>query len=294
MKPFIPFPQHCSDDVKVYQYAVNCYADALLSFGPVMIECGNVSRFTPLGLNILASMIHNLHLQGRDITLTPPGNPKTFQYMVDQGFFVEFHFDGANKPLKQARRSTSVMLRRMDEFIGSYPVEVADWLSRNSSVPAEAVKDMVEITLAELINNVFDHSKSPIGCCICAQAYKDEGKLTLSVTDLGVGFLESLLPRYSFLESDEAAISLAIEKGVSSKSRRRNTGAGLDILSGWMKTQHGELEIISKDGRWRQLSQGTCEHETLRFSFPGTCINMHVPTNVLLALNAVRECERYD
>ena len=285
---------HCSDDVKVYRYAVRCYADALLSFGPVIIDCGNLSTLTPLGLNILASMIHNLHLQGREITFIPPANRKTLQYMTDQGFFVEFHFDNVNKPLKQANRSTSVMLRRMDEFVGSYPIEVADWLSRNSSVPAEAVRDMVGITLAELINNVFDHSKSPIGCCICAQAYKDEGKLTLSVTDLGIGFLESLLPQYSSLQSDEAAISFAVQEGVSSRSNRRNRGAGLHILSEWMKTQCGELEIISKDGRWRQLPQGSCEHETLRFSFPGTCINMHVPTDVLLALNTERECELYD
>jgi len=294
MTPFIPFPPNCSDDVKVYRNVVGCYEDALLSFGPVTIDCGNVSRFTPSGLNILASMIHSLEWRGREIIFIPPGNPKAFQYMADQGFFVEFQFDGVNKPLKQARRSTSVMLRRMDEFVGSYPSQVADWLSHNSSVPAEAVKDMVDISLAELINNVFDHSKSPIGCCICAQAYKEEGKLTLSVTDLGIGFLESLLPRYSFLESDEEAIALAIEKDVSSRSNRRNKGAGLHILSEWMKTHRGELEIISKDGRWRQRPQGICEHETLRFSFPGTCINMHVPTNVLLALNSERECERYD
>lgn len=294
MQPFIPFPNNCSDDVKNYRYAVSCYADALLSFGPVIIECGNVYRFTPLGLNMLASMIHNLHLQGREITFTPPENHKVLQYMTDQGFFVEFNFDSVDKPLRRAHRSRSVMLRRMDEFVGSYPVEVADWLSRNSSVPAEAVRDMVEITLTELINNVFDHSKSPIGCCICAQAYKDEGKLMLSITDLGIGFLESLLPRYSFLQSDEAAISYAVKEGVSSRSNRRNRGAGLHILSDWMKTQHGELEIISKDGRWRQLPQGNCEHETLCFSFPGTCINMHVPIDVLLALNAERECERYD
>ena len=224
----------------------------------------------------------------------PPAGQKTLQYMADQGFFTEFQFISAERKLKQARRSTSVMLRRMHDFIGSYPIEVADWLSSNSSVPREAVRDMVGITLTELMNNVFDHSQSPIGCCVCAQAYRSEGNLTLSVTDLGIGFLKSLFPRYIHLKSDAEAITMAIREGVSSKLMRRNRGAGLHILSGWMKKQQGEFEIISMDGRWRQSAQGNQLHETLRFSFPGTCITMHVPTDVLLASHGAGEYERYD
>jgi anti-sigma regulatory factor (Ser/Thr protein kinase) len=294
MQPFIPFPTKCGDDLKVYQYSVECYRDALLSFGPVTIECGNVHMFTPLGLNLLASLIHNLHLQGREIIFIPPTEAKTLQYMTDQGFFDEFQFASSKSQLKQAKRSTSVMLRRMHDFVGSYPMQVADWLSRNSAVPQGAVEDMVAITLPELMNNVFDHSNSPIGCCVCAQAYQKEGKLTLSVTDLGIGFLESLLPRYDHLETESEAIALAVQKGVSSKSTRRNTGAGLYILCDWVKTQQGELEIISKDGKWKQLPKGERQQETLSFPFPGTCINMHVPTAVLRASNSTREYERYD
>jgi len=292
--PYIPFPPQCSDDIKAYRNAVGCYSDASLAFGLVTFDCGNVEMFTPPGLNLLASMIHNLHLQGREIIFIPPANSKTLQYLTDQGFFVEFQFISSERKLKHARRSTSVMLRRMDDFVGSYPMEVADWLSRNSTVPQAAVRDMVGITLPELMNNVFDHSQSPIGCCVCAQAYRREGKLTLSVTDLGIGFLATLYPRYAHLHSDEDAIALAVQDGVSSKTKRNNRGAGLHILSDWLKRQRGELEIISKDGRWRQLSNGSVLHETLRFSFPGTCINMHVPTAVLLASKVENEMERYD
>jgi len=292
--PFIPFPVICSEDIKVYNYVVECYRDALLSVDPVIFECGNIRTFKPLGLNLLASLIHNLHLQGRDIIFTPPKEPKTLQYMADQGFFVEFQFVSSNRQLKQKKRSTSVMLRRMDEFVGSYPLQIAEWLSRNSSTPQEAVEDMVAVTLPELMNNVFDHSNSPIGCCVCAQAYRSEGKLTMSVTDLGIGFLASLLPRYKQLKTDVEAIALAVQEGVSSKSNRRNRGAGLYILSDWLKEQRGELEIISMDGRWRQLPQGSTQHENLPFSFPGTCINLSVPTDVLLASNGPRTDERYD
>lgn len=294
MRPFISFPHNCSDDVEKYRYAICGYRDALLAFGSVIVDCGNVVMFTPPGLNLLASMTHNLHLQGREIEFIPPADPRTLQYLIDQGFFTEFQFIGSNSKLSQAKRSTSVMLRRMHDFVGSYPIEVADWLSRNSSVSQEAVRNMVGITLPELMNNVFDHSESPIGCCVCAQAYLKEGKLILSVTDLGIGFLASLFPRYQQLRSDEDAIALAVQEGVSSKKRQNNRGAGLHILSDWLKQQHGELEIISMDGRWRQSSQGKVQHETLRFSFPGTSITMRVPTAVLLAADNMQDHERYD
>jgi hypothetical protein len=254
MLPFIPFPSVCGDDLKVYKYTMDCYRDALISFGAVTVECGDVRMFTPLGLNLLASLIHNLHLQGREIVFIPPSTEKTLQYLADQGFFDEFQFASSRNQLRQARRSTSVMLRRMHEFVGSYPIQVADWLSRNSAVPQAAVEDMVAITLPELMNNVFDHSSSPIGCCVCAQAYKEEGRLTLAVTDLGIGFLESLLPRYGYLN--------------------------------W--------RFISRDGKWKQLPNGKLELETLSFPFPGTCINMRVPTALLSASSGTLEHEHYD
>jgi hypothetical protein len=72
MLPFIPFPSVCGDDLKVYKYTMDCYRDALISFGAVTVECGDVRMFTPLGLNLLASLIHNLHLQGREIVFIPP------------------------------------------------------------------------------------------------------------------------------------------------------------------------------------------------------------------------------
>jgi anti-sigma regulatory factor (Ser/Thr protein kinase) len=294
MLPFIPFPSVCGDDLKVYKYTMDCYRDALISFGAVTVECGDVRMFTPLGLNLLASLIHNLHLQGREIVFIPPSTEKTLQYLADQGFFDEFQFASSRNQLRQARRSTSVMLRRMHEFVGSYPIQVADWLSRNSAVPQAAVEDMVAITLPELMNNVFDHSSSPIGCCVCAQAYKEEGRLTLAVTDLGIGFLESLLPRYGYLETDVEAIALAVQKGVSSKSTIRNAGAGLYILCDWVRNQQAELEIISRDGKWKQLPNGKLELETLSFPFPGTCINMRVPTALLSASRGTLEHEHYD
>ena len=94
-----------------------------------------------------------------------------------------------------------------------------------------------------------------------------------SVADLGVGFLDTLLPQYPYLSANEEAIALAIQEGISSKSRGSNAGAGLSILCDFLK-HRGNLEIISIDGLWQQDSAGDSLRRSMPFSFPGSCINI--------------------
>jgi hypothetical protein len=291
---FVPFPYVCSEEVSNYKHTFSCYRAALINFEPVRIECGNTVQFRPLGLTILASMIHNLHLIGKDILFTPPAKKETLQYLTDQGFFEEFAFEGPRTFLTRRRHSKSVMLRRLDQFEGTYPMQIAQWLERNSQIPGPAIADMINITLPEIINNVFDHSNSPIGCCVCAQAYKSTKQLMFSVTDLGVGFLQTLYPHYPHLTSESEAIALSVRPGVSSKTRKSNAGAGLYILSDWLQHHGGELEIISRDGRWKQFSDGKATRGNLSFSFPGSSINLCVHTEALERTVQHEEVDRYD
>jgi len=140
---------------------------------------------------------------------------------------------------------------------------------------------MIMVTMPEVINNVFDHSDSPFGCYVCAEAYPQEHRLMLSVMDFGVGFLYRLNPRYPQLTSDAEAIALAVKDGVSSRPTGKHAGSGLYILSDWSKGREGDLEFISQNGRWTQSPRGVTRTEDLPFSFPGTCINLRIRTDKL-------------
>lgn len=294
MVPFIPFPRQCSEKVEDYKYTIRCYSEALYSCEPVRVECGDCRFFRPFGINLLTSLIHSLQLHDCIVYFTPPKDASALQYLADQGFFTEFAFQSSGHPLRRNSRSTSVVLRVLNDFDGSYLMQIAHWLTANSSIPREAARDIVAIPLPEIINNVFDHSGSLIGCCISAQAYPREKQLMFSVTDLGVGFLKNLLLRYPQLNCEKDAIDLAVQLGVSSKSRSSNCGAGLDILTGWLRTHHGEIEIISYDGLWKQGQDGHRSRRTLSFAFPGTCINLCIHTDPLLESNSTLEYQRYD
>ena len=271
----IPFRHDCSENIDDYRFAIRCFHEALLGIEPVRIEMGNVRFLRPFGLNLLAGMISELLRCGQDVSITLPHDQKVREYLSAQGFYKEFPTEPAGR-IRQSPRSTSVGLRRLDQLDGDYLTRVAYWLKGNSSIPLESVRDMVMITMPEVITNVFDHSKSPFGCYVCAQAYPQEERLMLSVIDFGIGFCATLSPRYQDITSDAQAIALAVRDGVSSKARKWNAGRGLYILSDWVKKRKGQLEIVSRDGHWTQNSHGATHTRTLPFEFPGSCINLSI------------------
>lgn len=272
----IPFPRECAHGLKSYEYTIKCYADAINCQDNVLIECGNVCFFQPMGLTLLASMTFSLIKDGtRKAYFMKPKNEAVLKYLVDQDFFNEFAIEGTDSNrIAAAPRSSSLGLRRLEYFDGTYLDQIPRWLRRNSHMTPEIITDVINTTVPEIINNVFDHSRSPIGCYICAQAYPKEKRLMLSTIDLGVGFLKTLRPKFPSLTNNADAIELAVQPRITSQSKIHNAGAGLDVLSGFLKEFSGNLEIISRNGRWTQDKTGSCRKSTLPFQFPGTCLNL--------------------
>ena len=281
----LKFPQQCGNDIQSYRRVINDYRKLIaMTDQDVLFDCREIDFIRPLGVNILALLIRSLLQQvSRKIFFTHPSDRACRKYLENQGFYKEFLIQ--DNVIEAVPRSTSVGLRRIESFEPLYLEEIAEWLNRNSLLPDQVIKDAVKITLSEIINNVIDHSRSSIGCYISAQAYPNENRLIFSVADLGVGFLETLRPEYNDLSKNEEAIALAVQSGVSSKSRGGNAGAGLDILCGFLKHCSGHLEIISIDGVWRQNPDGTSSTDTIPFSFPGSCINIEFDNQTIMNIS---------
>lgn len=279
----LKFPEQCENDIQCYRRVINDYWKSIDAKNhDVLFDCGDVCFIRPLGGNILALLIRGLLQQGsRTVLFTPPNNKYCRKYLEDQGFYKEFPVQNDNV-IKTAPRQTSVGLRRIQSFEPLYLDEIARWLSKNSKLPQKVINDAVKITLSEIIHNVIDHSQSSIGCYISAQAYPQAGRLQLSVADIGIGFFATLRDRYKDLNNNEGAIALAVQSGVSSKSKVGNVGAGLYILSDFLKRCSGSLEIISINGVYRQKHDGTLSTDTIPFSFPGTCINIEFDNRKIL------------
>ncbi len=240
-----------------------------------------------MGLNILSAFIsHYLRLEN-NVHIKEPKRIEVNQYLERQGFYE--HFNITNKGLSSSK-NTSVTLRNLYEMEGNYLTDIINWITSNSKIDSTNAYDFVQINLVEIITNVFDHSKSEIGCYISAQAYNKKHQLSLSIVDLGIGFLESLKNSYPALENSIDAIDKAIEEGTSSKKggEIKSRGLGLNNVSGFLRNR-GNLEIISYDGLWKQDNNGTVKKTTLDFSFKGVCVSMTIQEEKIININAEDE-----
>jgi anti-sigma regulatory factor (Ser/Thr protein kinase) len=280
----IAFPSQCDNNIESYKTTLVHYQKAKLALhDEIIFDCGNVQFFRPRGLNLVACFISEILSKEYcpEIFFTPPKKQIVFDYIKNQGFFDCFQFESEAVQQKISSRiqhetySTRIRLKKLENLNYSYIAGVAEWLSENCSMDSATAFSIFNVTLVEVINNVVQHSQSPIGCFVCAQAYFKEDRLILSIVDLGKGFLESLSESYPQLRSNSEAIELAIKEGITSKGMR-NAGRGLWILSDFLKECSGKLNIVSGDGFLTQDIKGSITTKHLSFDLGGSCINIDI------------------
>lgn len=104
----------------------------------------------------------------------------------------------------------------------------------------------------ELMNNVSDHSESPVGGYVMAQYFPNKRKIQFAVADRGIGFLENIQLKFPNIADEHKAILKALEKGVTSTKPKmygheRNAGFGLYAMFEILQMTGGKFVIISND-----------------------------------------------
>ena len=138
------------------------------------------------------------------------------------------------------------------------------------------LKKYLQYLIAELLNNVADHSGSVHGGFAMAQYYPTKRKVQVAVADSGVGFLNHIGKTFPEITTDEEALKKAIEMGVTASSNRmygheRNAGYGLYALFEIIKATKGKVVIISNSGILR-CQDGKITTNTLNEKWDGTVV----------------------
>lgn len=116
----------------------------------------------------------------------------------------------------------------------------------------------VKTALSELMDNALQHSRSPIGCVVQAQSYRNNF-VDGVILDCGMGIRQHLRGNVKIsaqVTSDESALLKAIEPHISGTHNRKkdperredrysNAGLGLSICCEIMKRTGGFLQLIS-------------------------------------------------
>ncbi|MBN2094559.1 MAG: sensor histidine kinase [Candidatus Aenigmarchaeota archaeon] len=126
--------------------------------------------------------------------------------------------------------------------------------------------ESIKYVISELVRNVFEHAKSPVGAIVCAQYYKDSNIIRIGVVDRGIGIKESLTRCYH-PEDDLSSIRLALEPGITGTTRKiggtgENAGAGLFFIKSIAKVNRDFFMMYSGNGLYKLLK--TPLHKEIR------------------------------
>jgi len=138
------------------------------------------------------------------------------------------------------------------------------------------LKDYLRYLFTEIMNNVIDHSGSPVGGYAMAQYYPTKNKIQFAVADRGVGFLHNVKLKKSNITTEEEAIMLALQKGFTATPAKmygyeRNAGFGLYAMKEILDQTGGTFVIISNDTMLR-YSKGRSIFKKLTTFYKGVIV----------------------
>lgn len=151
----------------------------------------------------------------------------TTPYLVRMGLFDNLGIDPPRNISKHEQAGKFIPIKQVqnNNDLQDYIVNIIPMLHVDPSAT-----DPVKQAISEMVRNVLEHSRSQIGCTVCAQYYSKKKRVAIGICDAGIGIKQAMSihkPR-----SHWQAMRLALTPGITGKTTRvggtsYNAGAGL-------------------------------------------------------------------
>jgi anti-sigma regulatory factor (Ser/Thr protein kinase) len=241
------------------------------------------SRFLkPYHIAPLASLIYEYQQKGFKIKISKI--PDAIKEYFETFNFYQFCKNEDENSFPTPLNPKTFPLWRIDpKAINLYPKEVQDYFENNQFKGSDLFA--LSNSLAELMNNIFDHSGSKIPGFTFTQFNSRNNQIITCVCDFGVG-----IPNHvnKFLKdngqltfSNEIALQKALEFKFSTLTKPHNRGFGWDTILNSVKDLKGKILIISNDALYQLMYDGTSIINLLESNFPGTLVVIYLNTKNL-------------
>lgn len=127
----------------------------------------------------------------------------------------------------------------------------------------------------EVFQNAVAHSDSKSGIFVCGQFFPMELRLSLTISDAGMGICRKVRAFNGNSQlTSEAAIQWALEGGNTTRTGRRPGGVGLKFLQEFVRRNRGDFQIVSEDAMYG----AGVGYDKLSSGLPGTTVNFEINT----------------
>lgn len=260
----------------------------------VIFDFSKLNFADPTAITVLSNVVEYLKQKRgakvyfRNFNYPTEGN----KFLDDSGFFLRYVGQPAFKGSKL--RSTTLPLE-MVTYDRSYPWiynTFAEWISDRVGL-SKASFASINVCLQEIFNNISDHSGEKIGC-VFTQHYPQKGEVMLTISDFGVGIpfnVRKVAPEVT----DAEALEKAVVEGFTTKSTKRNQGAGLNILTKYVVANNrGRVFVQSLKGSFNCIHAASgvrMSSRNERVTYPGTLIQITFRTGSLEPIGEKEEFE---
>lgn len=151
----------------------------------------------------------------------------------------------------------------------------ARWLGRHWVNVSTALGNAIRGRVWEIYANSFEHAASPVGVFTCGQHYPKQRQLSLCVVDFGEGIphkVRRYLGRPRMRASD--AVHWAFQRGHSTDPGI-GRGLGFDILSEFVRFNHGRMDVYS-GGAHARIARDVNQFEDVEDEFRGTIVDIRL------------------
>lgn len=227
---------------------------------------------------VLACLIEHYYLNGSSISFT--GGTKKFNIHLENIKFKKYWTSGfdRDKFTKSRNQSTLCLWHISENLIYAYSDFAKQYVQ---SIYKGERKDLTPLAsnIQEVLNNIFDHSKSRVSGYVIAQYYPKTKELFFAVCDFGIGIPTAINSfrknRNETILSDEDALECSLELGYSTRSTPRNRGMGLHNIYELVHSSNGSLWITSNSGSLLK-NKDRISKDPLPFNFNGTLIKVTI------------------
>jgi len=145
---------------------------------------------------------------------------------------------------------------------------------------------MFELCLAEMVNNVYDHSKSKIGAYVFCQYYSNTNQIKVAVTDMGIGIPTAVNQWFALknkkMLSPKDCVKWSIREKSSTESTPQNRGMGLSIINKFVEKNKGFWRMRSNEVLLNGYYYGNRYSTNDIYNFVGTTIEITIDISNLI------------
>lgn len=254
----------------------------LLSEKTIILDFSYAHFLKPYHIAPLACLIHEYKKNGFCI-LPSKARPETQSYLESFGFY-EFckssEHDGFQVSNDKKTFPLWLIRKSRKDF---YTIHVQKYYEDNHFGSQDLF--VLGNSMAELMNNIFDHSNSKIPGYTFTQYNTRSNSIVTCVCDFGIGIPTSvntyLRKNNNPILADDEALRKAFEQNFSALTKPHNRGFGWDTIFQSIIALKGKLHIVSNHALFLIHENGIITSQLMNLNFPGTLVFITLNTNNL-------------